>query len=224
MNQAAAVFSVIQRGDTVSLERLIAEDPELVRATNSAGVSALLWAVYMRQPNLARLLVDHGAEVDLFAAAALGDADRLRAMTAAQPDLIASFSPDGWTALALSAHFNQVEATQALLDLGADLQARSRNENGNTPLHAALAGQSADTASLLLREGADVNAADARGWTPLHQAAASGRLDLVQLVLTYRPFVDPENHDGATPIACAQAGGHQEIVELLRPHGAPMVG
>ncbi|HXT35150.1 MAG TPA: ankyrin repeat domain-containing protein [Chloroflexota bacterium] len=224
MNQAAAVFSAIQHGDQGSLARVIAEDPELAKAVNPGGVSALMWALYMRRPELARLLLDHGADLDLFAAAALGDAARLRGLASDQADRISAYSPDGWTGLALAAHFNQVEAAQTLLDLGADLQARSRNANGNTPLHAALAGLSGDTAALLLAQGADVNAADANGWTPLHLAAASGRLDLARLVLNYHPFVDPENADGASPLALAQSGGHQEIVELLRPHSAAALG
>jgi len=224
MNQDATVFSAIQQGDQGSLARLIAEDAEAATAIDPGGISALMWALYMRRPDLVTLLLDHGADLDLFAAAALGDVARLRELASEQPDRLLAFSPDGWTALGLAAHFNQVAAAEALLDLGADIQARSRNDNENTPLHAALAGQSGDAAALLLALGADVNAADANGWTPLHLAAASGRPDLVRLVLDYYPFVDPENRDGVSPLALAQSSGHQEVVELLRPHSAASLG
>ncbi|RDJ93583.1 ankyrin repeat domain-containing protein [Lacticaseibacillus rhamnosus] len=46
-----------------------------------------------------------------------------------------------------------------------------RNPNGNTPLHAALAGDFKLVAGLLIGGGADVNATDAAGWRPLHLAA-----------------------------------------------------
>ncbi|HVA91972.1 MAG TPA: ankyrin repeat domain-containing protein, partial [Chloroflexota bacterium] len=218
MDRSAEVFSSIQAGDQARLASLVAEDPTLARSTNQAGVSALMMAAYMRQSDLVRVLLESGAEMDVFAAAALGDAARLRVIAAERPDRLAASSSDGWSPLALAAHFNQIETTGVLLDLGANLQARSVNDNGNTALHAALAGQSGETAALLLRRGADVNAADANGWTPLHLAAGSGQLDLVQLVLEYQPFVDPENQEGMTPIALAQSGGHQDIVDLLHPH------
>ena len=61
-----------------------------------------------------------------------------------------------------------------LLDRGADMAALSRNEIGNTPLHAALAGGRGSVAELLVERGADVNAV-ANGLTPLDIAA--GRED-----------------------------------------------
>jgi ankyrin repeat protein len=218
MTASTDVFAAIQRGDYDGLKALLTSDQSLARATNQAGASALIMAVYVRRPELVGLLIEHGASVDLFAAAALGDHARLTALLGEQSHQIGGYSPDGWTALALAAHFNQVDSARLLLDHGADLQARSRNDNGNTPLHAALAGQSAQTAAMLLERGADVNAADANGWTPLHLAAASGDPDLVRLVLRHRPFVDPENRDGITPIALARSGGHTEVLDLLGPY------
>lgn len=220
MTPSTEVFAAIQRGDQAALETLLTGDPTLAQVTNPRGTSALMMAIYMRQPEIVRLLVGHGAAVDLFAAAALGDHERVAALLADQPAHRDGYSADGWTPLALAAHFNQLEAVRVLLDQGADLHARSRNDNGNTPLHAALAGQSPLTAVLLLERGADVNTADAAGWTPLHLAAASGDTDLVRLVLAHRPFVDPENREGITPLALARAGGHQAVADLLQPHSA----
>ncbi len=165
-------------------------------------MSALLTAVYHGHADMVASLIEHGAELDLFSAAATGNTARLEVLLSAQPTAINEHSPDGWTALALAAHFNQVGAVGLLLEQGASLTVRSRNSNGNTPLHAALAGRNLETARLLLAASADVNAADAAGWTPLHLAADSGSAELVLLVLGERPFVDPENRDGLdSPLA-----------------------
>jgi ankyrin repeat protein len=218
MSRPIEVFAAIQDGDSAGLQALLAANPALAQSTNAVGVSALLTAVYDGRTDMVASLIEHGAELDLFSAAATGNTARLAELLSERPTSVNDHSPDGWTSLALAAHFNQVDAARLLLEQGADPGIRSHNSNGNTPLHAALAGRNLETARLLLEKGADVNAADAAGWTPLHLAADSGSAELVLLVLGERPFVDPENRDGVTPIALAEGGGHAVLVALLRPH------
>jgi ankyrin repeat protein len=220
MSQSDEVFTAIRKGDSSGLQVLLAAAPSLAHSTDPSGVPALLTAVYYRRPEMVASLIEYGAELDLFSAAATGNTARLDALLSARPTAIDEYGPDGWTALALAAHFNQGDAVRLLLKHGADLIVRSRNSNGNTPLHAALAGRSPETARLLLAAGADVNAADAAGWTPLHLAVDSGSTELVQLILGERPFVDPENGDGLTPLALARKKGHEAIAALLQPHSA----
>jgi ankyrin repeat protein len=220
MSQSVELFTAIRNGDSVRLQVLLTASPALAQSIDSSGMSALLTAVYYRRTDMVASLIEHGAEPDLFSAAATGNTSGLEALLLERPRSIDDHSPDGWTALALAAHFNQVDAARLLLEHGADLQLRSRNSNRNTALHAALAGRGLETARLLLEHGADVNAADAAGWTPLHLAVDSGSTELVLLVLGERPFVDPENKDGLTPIALARRGGHGAVVALLQPHSA----
>lgn len=220
MSQSVELFTAIRNGDAAGLQVLLASHPALAQSTDPSGVSALLTAVYYGRADMIAALIEHGAVPDLFSAAALGNEARLEALIAERPADIDDHSPDGWTALALAAHFDQVAAAELLLERGADTAVRSRNSNGNTPLHSALAGRSLETTRLLLAKGADVNAADAAGWTPLHLAADSGNAELVLLVLGERPFVDPENRDGLTPLALALKGGHVVVAALLRPHSA----
>jgi ankyrin repeat protein len=220
MSRSAEVFTAIRNGDGSGLQVLLAAAPTLAQSTDPSGVSALMTAVYYGHADMVASLIEHGAELDLFSAAATGNTASLEELLSSQPTAVSRHSPDGWTALALAAHFNQVDAARLLLKHGADLGVRSRNSNGNTPLHAALAGRGLETARLLLGAGADVNAADAAGWTPLHLAADSGDAELVLLVLNEGPFVDPENKDGLTPLALALKGGHVVVAALLRPHSA----
>jgi ankyrin repeat protein len=220
MSQSDQVFTAIRKGDSSGLQVLLTAAPSLARATDPSGVPALLTAVYYGRADMVASLIEHGAELDLFSAAATGHTARLDALLSVQPTAIDEHSPDGWTALALAAHFNQGDAVRLLLKHGADLMVRSRNSNGNTALHAALAGRSLETARLLLVAGADVNAADAAAWTPLHLAVDSGSVELVILILDERPFVDPENGDGLTPLALARKKGLDAIAALLQPHSA----
>jgi ankyrin repeat protein len=75
-----------------------------------------------------------------------------------------------------------VEAARVLLDAGADIQARSRNDHyGDTPLHAAAHGNQKDVVRLLIERGADVDARNPAGRTPLdettfHNATAAAKL------------------------------------------------
>ncbi len=220
MSLSAELFTAIRQGDNARVKTLLATEPALAQSSDQTGMSPLITAIYRNQREIIANLVKHGAVLDLFAAAALGDTAWLEQSATERARHLDDYSADGWTALSLAAHFNQVEAVKILLEQGADLHARSRNANGNTALHAALAGGSGEVAGVLLERGADVNAADAGGWTPLHLAAANGRADLVRLVLRYQPFIDPENREGLTPLVLAERGGHPEVAALLRPHSA----
>jgi ankyrin repeat protein len=129
-------------------------------------------------------LLDAGAEVDVFVAAATGRAGDLRqALTA--PGAVGLYAYDGWTPLHLASFFGRADAVRILLDAGADVHAVSRNALTNTPLHAATAGKHGDVALLLLAAGADSHVVDAGGYTAL-QIAAQNQLGPVVAAMTAR--------------------------------------
>ena len=61
--------------------------------------------------------------LDVFEAAALGRADRIAELVAADPNLVTAWSSDGFTALHLAAFLGTTEVAVALLDVGADVAA-----------------------------------------------------------------------------------------------------
>ncbi|HYV62825.1 MAG TPA: ankyrin repeat domain-containing protein, partial [Bryobacteraceae bacterium] len=100
-------------------------------------------------------LVDADPSLAIFAAALLGDVDRLEALLTGNRSLVSAVSSDGWTPVHLAAFFGKGEAVRLLLNKGASPTARSTNPMANTPLHAAAAGKHAEIVKLLLDRGAD---------------------------------------------------------------------
>ncbi|MEO8522574.1 MAG: ankyrin repeat domain-containing protein, partial [Acidobacteriota bacterium] len=114
--------AAVKAGDTARMERLATADPALVAAAGPSGESALMTALYNRQPDAAGWLVAHGAPIDIFAAAALGRGDLLEPLIATG-GAVAAQSADGWTPLHLAAFFGSRDAVAQLVAAGADLNA-----------------------------------------------------------------------------------------------------
>ena len=133
------------------------------------GESPLMAALYRGHHEIAAAIIDAGADIDVFAAAATGRVDDVR--RTANASSVNAYAYDGWTPLHLAAFFGHLGAAQLLIECGADVSAVSRNSLKNTPLHAATAGRHADIALLLLEHGASPSALDAGGYTPREIAA-----------------------------------------------------
>jgi len=80
-----------------------------------------------------------------------------------------------------------------------------KNDNGTTPLHRAVLGNSnIDITKYLIEKGANVNAKDSKGWTPFHYVAikigfGSGH-EMATLLLENGADVYAKNNDGETPL------------------------
>ena len=78
MNESISnFFDALKRGDRQSIDVFLQNDPSLASARDVTGLSAVMTALYYMQPEIADLLIDRGARVDLFEAAASGRTDRL---------------------------------------------------------------------------------------------------------------------------------------------------
>jgi ankyrin repeat protein len=146
---------------------------------------------------------------------------RLREMLEDDAALANVYSVDGWTPLHLAAHFGHTNTVRWLLEAGADVQARSRNDLANQPLHAATAGRApVELLTLLLEAGADVNARQRGGFTPLQATAQNGNLAATELLLARGADAQARTDDGQTALSFAQEGGHEAIIRLLHEQGA----
>jgi ankyrin repeat protein len=189
------LIQIIKEGDVERVKAILDEAPFLASARLPDGESPVMAALYRGHREVVAALLDAGADVDVFAAAATGRTDDLRrALTEA--GAVNAYAYDGWTPLHLAAFFGRTDAARILLDAGADVHAVSRNSLTNTPLHAAAAGKHSDVALLLLAHGAKSSTDDAGGYTPL-EIATQNQLGAVIEAMTARhpraAVIDPRD-------------------------------
>ena len=216
---AGELFAAIDSGDEAAVAGALAADRPLAGARDGDGISATMHALYRGRTSIAEVVAAALPSLDVFEAAALGRAERVRELVVESPELARAHSADGFTALHYPAFFglgDAVGASRALLDAGADVNARSANDLSVLPLHSAVAGDHAEVAALLIDAGADVNARQRHGWTPLHGAAQNGAAETVERLLAAGADRAATNDDGVTAADLAAKAGHGAIAARLR--------
>ena len=212
------ILQAAKEGRLDDIRRQLAGNPRLARERADDGETPLMAALYRGHHAVVSALVDAGAPVDIFAAAATGRLDALEAELTANPSGVSLFAYDGWTALHLAAFFGQTAAVERLLDSGADTSAVSSNSLRNTPLHAAVAGGHVETSLLLVERGAPVSVADAGGHTPLHIAAEAGAVPVVRALLDRGADPLAVDAEDKTPLARAAARNQNEVIDVINLH------
>ena len=212
-------INVVKGGDLTSVQGLLELDPDLVEATDAAGVSALLHAAYKQHHAVAALLLEKYHDLNLWEAAAFCKVDRVKVLLD-RGFKVNIYSPDGFTPLGLACFFGHPPCVKLLLDRGADANAPSRNDMQVRPLHSAVTRAPEDVAALnvraLLAAGADVNATQQGGYTALHQAADRGLETVVRLLLAAGARRDARSAAGRTPADHARGKGHAQVAALLK--------
>jgi ankyrin repeat protein len=182
------------------------------------GLSEIMKALYHGKKDVVNELLASGVELNVYEAAGTGQTQRVRELIAADPSLVNSHSPDGFTPLGLSVFFGHPDNVNALIEAGADVNLASRETMKVTPLASASAAGQYDIARVLIEHGADVNARAASDFTPLHESAASGKIAFAKLLLEHGADVNARASDGKTPLDYARAHNRNEMVELLSKH------
>src|SRR5262245_49427014 len=141
-------------------------------------MSKLLDAVYSgRRDEVATILAAHPT-LDIFEAAAVGDATRVRELIDGDPSVVRAYASDGFHPLGLAAFFRHPEVVRLLIERGADVAAPARNRLAVTALHSAVATDAGpvdhEIVLLLLDAAAPLNVPHLGGGTPLHTAAYTG--------------------------------------------------
>jgi ankyrin repeat protein len=128
-------------------------------------------------------------ELDVFEAAAVGKADRLRELLDQDASLANAWADDGFQPLGLASFFGHLEAARLLLERGAEVNSASRNDMKVMPLHSAAATSDPERryelAEVLLEAGADPNAVQQDEFTPLMAADQSGDERLGALLIRH---------------------------------------
>jgi ankyrin repeat protein len=205
----AAVEAVIA-GDIATLRSLLDADPELVRARSTRitpqdpprhratllhylaanGVEGYRQLSPPNAVEVARLLLERGAEVDALADMYGGACTTMSLLVSSTPPARAGV---------------QVPLVETLIDFGASLEAQGAGA-WTSPLTTALVFGFRDTADALVRRGARVDT--------LTAAAGLGRVDSARALL---PSADADDRHRA--LALAAQLGHAEVVGLLLDAG-----
>jgi ankyrin repeat protein len=122
--------------------------------------------------------------------------------------------------LSRAAHFGEEENVAAALAAGADLESRTDDAFGYTPLIRAAKMNKVAVVRLLIERGAAVNARCSSGWYPTHWAATAGRLDALRVLVECRADVNVRTSEGWTALSIAEQKGKKDVVAYLQSLGA----
>jgi ankyrin repeat protein len=240
-----ALMLVVRTGQIGAAELLIDAGADVNARERWAGQTALMWAGAQLQPQMVKLLLANGAEVD--ARSTVREWTR-KVSSEPRPKELAQ---GGLTPLMFAARTGCIECAELLLDAGADINLA--DPYGVTPLLVAALNLQNDFAAYLVEKGADLTQWDLYGRTPLYVAIdlvdfppPRGRgpeppmsgLELAEMLLErganpnsqlkqWRPpFVrlargqDNTLATGATPLLRAAHASDVSAVKLLLQHGA----
>jgi ankyrin repeat protein len=161
-----------KEGDAQKIEAFLANNPDLIRATDSEmGATALHWAAIYGKKEAVRVLLRHNAEVN-------------------------ATERHAGTTMHWACHFNDPEVIDWLLDKGARID--HANQMGRTPLLVAARRGCLDVARRLIERGADLRATIKDGSTALHIAARNGHRDVVDLLIAAGIPETAKNDKGET--------------------------
>jgi hypothetical protein len=118
-------FVIAAHGDLNAVRKQLAAEPALANACWDWGggdfESALGGAAHMGRRDIALELLEHGARLDIFAAAMLGEVEVVQAMLAARPELLSAKGPHGIPLLAhAKAGGDEAQGVVALLESPAE--------------------------------------------------------------------------------------------------------
>jgi ankyrin repeat protein len=218
--QTDEFLEAIQKGNLPKINQLLDTTPILASSKTKNGVSPILLALYHGHQDIARTIAAKKNELDVFEASVMGKLDQVKNLIRQDPSLVNSYSPDGFSPVALAAYLGQKETTEYLILKGANVNAIAKNASGFTALTGAIANNHTEISKILVKRGADVNHRYEGGVSPLMEASLNGNIELVSFLLENGADPNAMTKDGKSPISVAREKNHAGVVEVLKRHGA----
>jgi ankyrin repeat protein len=150
-------------------------------------------------------------------AAREGNADKVKALLAKNPELVKAKDPRGMTPLHFASFRGHTELVKLLIKAGAVVDAG--DQRGTTPLIGAAYFGHKEIAEVLIAGGADINRKFVDGRTPLLFTIFRGHKELTELLIAKGASLKVTDKLGSTPLLLAAMSGHKAIVELLLAKG-----
>jgi ankyrin repeat protein len=236
----AALADAAEHLDRAKIRALLARHVN-VNVAQADGMTALHWAAYQDDVEIAKQLLRAGANVQaanrygvtpLSLACTNGDAAMVEAFIAAGAEVNAPL-PGGETPLMTASRTGNLAVVKALINHGAKVDAKD-DRRGQTAIMWAAAEGHAPVVQALIDADADFKTRVPSGLTPLMFAVREGRTDVVRVLLKagadvneaipiegrrrgYGGGLPPA---GATPLLLAVRNAHYELASLLLDAGA----
>ncbi|KAK1758303.1 ankyrin repeat-containing domain protein [Echria macrotheca] len=194
---APLLSAAAESGDVSAVRTLLQErynHPYYIETINSQGETPLMTASRCGHIEVARLLLDHGADVNA-----------QRGFDHFTPLHFAIQRGGGDQALA-----------ELLISRGARLNAG--DDEGFRPLTYAIWKRDGSLVRMLLARGAGIDEQDRSGFSVLCRAVQDGSEDMVRLLLELGARVDVRNRLGKTALDIAEEEKHEGIVKMIRDH------
>lgn len=231
----APLADAVQKSDIPAIRRQLARR-DLVNQAQADGMTALHWAAFHGNLEVAKQLVAAGATVSvtnrygippLSLACQNGSAALVEWLLQNGADANSSL-PGGETALMTASRTGKPGPVKALLKRGASVNARERR--GQTALMWAAAEGHTDVVNLLIQAGAEVQATLDSGFTAFFFAAREGRRETVRALLKagvdVNSVMEPRKTaskgpgKGTSALVLAIENGHYELAMDLIDAGA----
>ncbi|MBY0508284.1 MAG: ankyrin repeat domain-containing protein [Bryobacteraceae bacterium] len=223
--QLAAFIAATRASNLTVMRQMIAAQPKLVSARDSAQSTALHHAAGFGTLAAVKLLLESGAEVNATNQRrstalhwALPDEAKVRLLVAHGAKLNALTSDGRSLVYQAASMANATPLLRYLLEQG--VAADGKTANGGTPLMVAARRADLSAMRALLEKNANVNAKNAAGGTALMAAAATGNPAAVRLLLEKGAAVNERTKRNETALADAATAGNEETVKLLLDAGA----
>ena len=241
-----AVQELLRQGVDPNAPALLPGSERTVSGLPLLPITPLCGALGRRRAAVVELLMQHGAQYDLFTAACVGDLEAVEALLDRAPELVNAQDPASdvarVTPLMHAVLSGQSGVAQLLLLRGATVgvngvrlirAAANRGDAALTDLLLAYGGDPSslgpgrwvlypDIAERLLARGANVNHGPERSWIGLCCTGNSGHpenLPLARALLRCGADVSAR-YGGGTALHCAAKAGFARVVEALIEHGA----
>lgn len=159
------LMTAARTGNAATVRMLLEQGANPNNRENSRGQTALMWAAGHNNVDAIRVMAEFNVNVNVKTDNPTRIADRVFQYT----------PPTGFSALSFAVRSGHKEATDALLDNGADIN--DLVSDGQSVLVIAIANANWELAAHLIDRGADVTQAEA-GWNALHQAVRTRRMNL----------------------------------------------
>ena len=217
----------VRSGHVSEVSKLLASGAD-ANARDGMGSTPLIDAAWSGNVEIARVLLEHGADVNathreagstaLEYAVLTGQTAVVKLLLGAGADTSRRYRYDQ-TVL----HIAAARGFPPILELLADSHASLNpvDANGNTPLDEAVLHNQAEAVRFLIAQGADVkytHPADGRG--PVHEVAAKGFSDLLSLLIDAGANPVLRDRSGQTPLDLALAYKNANVVAALLKLGS----